>query len=263
MVSLDVKSYQAFGQEILAEAGQLALRYFRTRLIAENKKKQGFDPVTRADKEVETLIRQRIGQSYPDHGIIGEEFAAVNANSALQWIIDPIDGTRSYMTGMTGWGILLGLIEDQRPTIGFMHQPYLNEIWIGSQEGSRLLRGSQETSLHTSKTTSLADAILYCTHPEMFAKPATLANFEALANATRLMRYGGDCYAYCLLAMGLIDIVVEDNLQPYDILPLMPIIENAGGVVTDLEGRAPLTGGTVITAANEELHKQALAFMRR
>ncbi len=263
MTSMDVQPYLEFGQELLDEAGQLALRYFRTQLAVENKRVLGFDPVTRADKEVETLIRQRIGDVYPSHGIIGEEFEAVNKGSSLQWIIDPIDGTRSYMTGMTGWGILLGLLTDNCPTIGFMHQPYLNEIWIGSTQGSVMIRNSKTTHLHTSVTNDLTDAVLYCTHPEMFSGPGMLKNFEALAGATKLMRYGGDCYAYCLLAMGLIDIVVEDNLQPYDILPLIPIIENAGGVVTNLSGAVPLTGGTVVTAANEQLHQQALQFMQR
>jgi myo-inositol-1(or 4)-monophosphatase len=263
MQQKEIESYLKFGQEILEDAGALALRYFRTEVTIENKLTKGFDPVTQADREVETLIRDRISGAFPQHGIIGEEFGSINEGSALGWIIDPIDGTRAYMTGMTGWGILLGLLQDNEPEIGFMCQPYLGEIWLGSQQGSLLVRQDQTMEIKTSSTVQLSDSVLYCTHPEMFSSSKLLANFEALARKTKLMRYGGDCYAYCLLAMGIVDIVVEDSLQPYDILPLIPIIQNAGGIVTNLEGSSPLEGGTVITAANKNLHQQALHFMTK
>jgi myo-inositol-1(or 4)-monophosphatase len=259
---METKDYTAFGQSILEDAGAIALKYFRTSLVVDNKKTDGnFDPVTQGDKEVETFIRQEISARFPEHGIIGEEFEALNPASSIQWIIDPIDGTRAFMTGMTGWGILLGMISEGTPTIGFMHQPYIGETWVGTSTGTQFIRGGKYNNVSTRKNTGLDDAVLYSTHPEMFQEERSLKNFEELGRQVKLMRFGGDCYAYCMLAMGFIDIIVEDDLQPYDILPLMPIIEGAGGVVTNLAGHPPHKGGLVVTAATKELHGQALAIM--
>lgn len=258
-----MESYKAFCCALLDEAGTVALKYFRTPVPIENKKQDGeFDPVTQADREVELLIRERITSKYPDHGIVGEEFGATNVDKPSQWIIDPIDGTRAFMSGMTGWGLLLGFIENNQPLIGFMHQPYLEETWVGTPDGSCLIRRGETQFITTSATTNLSDSVLYCTHPEMFGSAQRLSNFENLASHVKLMRYGGDCYAYCLLAMGFIDLIVEDDLQPYDILPLVPIINGAGGIVTDIDGNIPHHGGLVVTAATESLHEQALEYMR-
>ncbi len=261
---MEVKDYMVFGQSILEEAGDIALQYFRTSLVVDNKKADGgFDPVTQADKAVETFIRQRLAAEFPDHGIIGEEFGTSNTQHPIQWIIDPIDGTRSFMTGMTGWGILLGMINDGVPAIGFMHQPYIGETWIGSASGTRFLRNGKSTNVVARRNIKIADSVLYSTHPEMFQNPQGLRNFGKLSKQVKLMRFGGDCYAYCLLAMGFIDIIVEDDLQPYDILPLIPIIEGAGGITTDLAGNPPHQGGLVVTAASRELHEQALKSMNQ
>jgi myo-inositol-1(or 4)-monophosphatase len=257
-------NYTTFGQSVLKEAGEIALRYFRTSLIVDNKKTDGdFDPVTQGDREVETFIRTRLNSEFPDHGIIGEEFGVTNPSSPIQWIIDPIDGTRAFMTGMTGWGILLGMIDEGTPTFGFMHQPYTGETWVGSPSGSQFFHQGDSRDIATRRNIKLADSVLYSTHPEMFQDPQGLRNFEALSKQVKLMRFGGDCYAYCMLAMGFIDIIVEDDLQPYDILPLIPIIEGAGGVVTNLDGDSPHEGGLVVTAGSSELHEQALAMMNR
>jgi len=262
-MTAELDSYITFGRSLVDEAGAIALKYFRTTVEIENKKEDGnFDPVTRADREVELFIRQRISSKFPGHGIVGEEFGKVNSDNPTVWIIDPIDGTRTFMSGMTGWGILLGLMENGQPIIGFMHQPYLEETWVGTPEGASMTRRGETRALTTSATESLSDSVLYCTHPEIFRSKQRLSNFKNLASRVKLMRYGGDCYAYCLLAMGFVDIIVEDDLQPYDILPLVPIIEAAGGVVTDIEGNLPHQGGLVVTAANKHLHDQALEYMR-
>jgi histidinol-phosphatase len=257
----DVETRLAEALPIVAAAGELALRHFRVPITVENKLDAGaFDPVTEADRGVEALIRNRLGAAYPDSPIMGEEEGFTPGTSEWSWIIDPIDGTRAFITGVPAWGILLGLLHGGRPVGGIMHQPYLGETFVGSPSGAELRRAGQRQPLRTSGRTTLSEAVLYSTHPSMFTGAAE-AGFGAVSAAVRMTRFGGDCYSYCLLAYGFIDLVIESGLQPYDILPLVPIIEAAGGVVTDLDGDAPLRGGTVIATASPALHARALEKM--
>lgn len=251
---------------VVLEAGQVALRHFRTPLAVSDKGPRAglsFDPVTRADREVEDLIRARLGERFPDHRIIGEE-QGESGTGPVWWIVDPIDGTRAFISGMPTWGILLGLVVQGRPVAGIVHQPYTQETWVADPErGARLLRPDGEQRLSVRSDARLEDAILYSTHPAMLAADGVLDGYEALAARCRLQRWGGDCYAFALVAAGLIDIMVDGSLQPYDIVPLVPVIEQAGGVVTDLDGAPPLSGGTVVAAATPALHATALALLRR
>ena len=250
----------AFAEELVQEAGRIALRHFRQPLDVANKLADGrFDPVTIADREVESFLVGRLRARFPDHGIVGEEHGAVDGDSRYSWIIDPIDGTRAFISGVPAWGILLGLRDNDRCIGGLMHQPYLEETFTGSAAGGWWLRRGERRQLQTRATARLADAILYCTHPTIFPNAEELAAFEHVAAHTRLMRYGGDCYSYCLLALGHIDLVIEGGLQPYDIQPLIPIIEAAGGVVTGRHGEDASNGGFVVAAANRALHAEALA----
>ena len=221
---------------------------------------EGFDPVTEADRAVEARIRERIEQRYPDHGITGEEFGVKTGASAWSWILDPIDGTRSFIIGLPTWGCLLGLLRDGEPVLGFMHQPVVGETFSGDGDRAWIDRGGGRRPLRVRTDARLGDAILAATHPAMF-KDAALARFEALAARVRMTRYGGDCYNYCLLAHGLLDLVVEDDMKPHDILPLVPIVRGAGGLVTDLQGATP-GGGMVVAAANQALHREALQAIR-
>ncbi len=228
----------------------------------ENKLGAGaFDPVTAADRGVEALIRARLGAVYPDSPIMGEEEGFTPGTSEWSWIIDPIDGTRAFITGVPAWGILLGLLRGGRPVGGIVHQPYLGETFVGGPGGAELRRAGEIRPLRTSGRTALAEAVLYSTHPGMFTGAAQ-RGFDAVSVSVRMTRFGGDCYSYCLLAHGFIDLVIEAGLQPYDILPLVPIIEAAGGVVTGPDGAPPLAGGTVIAAASPDLHARALEKMR-
>ncbi len=258
----DEKQIRAFlgsAISIAEDAGPIALRYFRQPLEIENKREgAGFDPVTRADREVEASIRRELARLYPDHGIVGEEEEAVETDSPYCWVIDPIDGTRAFMSGVPAWGILLGLKHGEECIAGVMHQPYLGETFFGAAGRAGMRRAGKEVELRTSQTRELASAVTYCTHPSMFPAPKDLERFERVASASRMMRYGGDCYSYCLLAHGLVDLVVEGELQPYDIVPLIPIIEGAGGVVTNWQGESATSGGLIVAAANPELHAQAL-----
>jgi histidinol-phosphatase len=257
-----------FARSTAEQAGERANRYFRRPLAIEDKDSvEYFDPVTEADREVETFIRKAIESSFPKHGIIGEEHGDTNPASDIQWVIDPIDGTRAFISGVPTWGILMGLTQNGQCLGGLMHQPFTGETFLADSYEARLYyRGDTEPEqavpLSSSGVERIEDATLYCTHPFMFPTDAQREAFESLAGLARLQRYGGDCYSYCMLAMGCIDLVIEGLLQPYDIVPLIPVIERAGGVVTGLDGNLPTSGGTVIAAATPRLHAEALAIMQ-
>jgi histidinol phosphatase-like enzyme (inositol monophosphatase family) len=259
----EVEARLAVALPLVEQAGRLTLGYFRRPLVVDNKLGGGaFDPVTAADREAEALLRTGLGRAFPDDPIQGEEEGFTPGAGDWSWIIDPIDGTRAFISGMPAWGILLGLLKEGWPVAGIVRQPYLDETFVGGPAGGHMLRGGVRTPLVASGRTDIGEAVLYSTHPGMFGEPALRAGFERVGRAVRMTRFGGDCYSYCLLAMGFVDLVIESGLQPYDIVPLVPIIEAAGGVVTDLQGRPPLAGGTVIAAASGPLHRRALALMR-
>jgi len=258
----EIAAALAFAKQAMLDAGQIALRYFRQPLAIDNKLgERGFDPVTCADRDVEACVREKLGGRFPGFGIIGEEDGISPGTGDLNWVIDPIDGTKAFISGFPTWGMLLGLQQGDRVLAGLMHQPMTGELFSGSAAGGFLQQGDVTTPLQTRTTSRLADAILYCTHESMFANEENLTAFRRIAAKSRLQRFGGDCYAYCMLALGQIDLVVEDTLQPYDIVPLIPIIEAAGGVVTDANGRTPVNGGFVVAAANKKLHEEAMALL--
>jgi myo-inositol-1(or 4)-monophosphatase len=250
---------------IAEAAGPIALRYFRRPLAVHDKAagSRRFDPVTQADRRIEAFMRAELARRFPGDGVLGEEAGEQRGVGPRRWVLDPIDGTRAFITGMPAWGILLGLAEGERCLLGVMHQPFLRETFVGSAAGAWLRHAGTRRRLRARGAARLADAVLYCTHPENFGSRADRQAFARVAAACRMTRYGGDCYAYCLLALGQIDLIIEGNLQPYDIIPLIPIIEAAGGVVTDARGGPAHHGGLIVTAANSRLHAQALARMQR
>jgi myo-inositol-1(or 4)-monophosphatase len=248
--------------ELIQDTGDVALDYFRSSMSVDNKSgDEAFDPVTEADRCIEAQLRSELSARYPDHGIIGEEEADVSGTSEFDWIIDPIDGTRAFMSGMPAWGTLLGLMKSGRAILGLMNQPYLDETFFGNRDEAWILHAAKLTKLSTRNTQSLDAAILYATHPDMFAADADRSAFDAVASQVQLMRYGGDCYSYCLVALGQVDLVIEAGLNPYDIVPLIPIVEGAGGLVTDWQGGDAHGGGRIIAAANEAVHAAAIALL--
>ena len=261
MTSPDTEHCLRVALDAAIDAGPIALEHFRRPIPVADKRKDGrYDPVTEADRGIESFIRRRLREAFPDHGIVGEEHGS-EGSSETYWVIDPIDGTRAFISGMPTWGILLGLVAAGRPLVGVMHQPFTGETWYAAAgRGARLRVRDREQPLCARADAVLGDAVLYSTHPSMFGDPLR-ARYHALATRCRLQRWGGDCYAFALVAQGGIDLMVDAGLAPYDILPLVPIIEEAGGTVTDLEGRVPLAGGTVVAAANAALHAEALAIM--
>ncbi len=258
-----LERYVEFAVSLAHAAGERILKYFRAAPQTSNKAVGGlFDPVTIADREGEEVIRREIARVFPDHGIQGEEHGIQSGTSPYTWVIDPIDGTRAFILGQLHWGTLVALHDGTRPIVGVMHQPYVGETFVGSALGAELRRGSSVTMLAARGCARLEDAIVCATDPTLFTTPEERRGFERLASRVRMVRYGGDCYTPCLLAAGHIDLVVESSLKPWDILPLIPIVQGAGALVTDWAGGAPDAGGVALFAANAELHAQALAALR-
>jgi histidinol phosphatase-like enzyme (inositol monophosphatase family) len=249
-----------FAISITTSSGAIARRYFRTSLDVRSKSAHDYDPVTEADRNIEIYLRKKIHQQYPNHGIIGEE-QGVKKGTRYTWVIDPIDGTRGFISGSPMWGSLLGLMENKRPVLGLMHQPFIRETFYASSAGAWWKEGKNISRLKSRNTAEIGDTILYCTHPSMFSSKKELKAFNLVEKQCRYSRYGADCYGYCLLAAGYVDIVIEAGLKAYDIVPLIPIIKASGGVITDWQGKQPLKGGRVIAAANKKLHRQAISLL--
>lgn len=246
-----------FARTAAVEAGASTLPYFRSEAVVENKLSDGgFDPVTEADKAAELILRERIRERFPAHGICGEEFGLDEGNG-LTWVIDPIDGTRAFMSGMLHWGLLLGLFDGERPVVGVMYQPYTGELWSGDGRQAEFRRGSEVRSLHTRDCQQISEAVLTTTSPVYF-EGEDGERFRRLESQVKLSKYGGDCYIYGMLAMGFVDLATDGSLNAYDIQGLIPIIEGAGGVVTTYSGENASLGGNVLASANEVLHRRAL-----
>jgi len=244
-------------------AAAMTLPRFRTNLAVDNKWTEGFDPVTEADREAERAIRELIAGRFPDHGLIGEEWDPKRSDGRFAWIIDPIDGTRAFITGVPVWGTLIGFTVDGRAVAGLMAQPFTGEVYLSMPGEAHYHRGGERQELHTSKVTGLAHAKLTATSPEIFMGNGRdlSAQWRAISREALTVRYGLDCYGYCLLAAGHIDLVVEAGLKDVDITPLIPIIENAGGVVTTWDGGPAEQGGNCVASATPELHAAALAVL--
>ena len=258
---MEIDQYLAFGCDVLSQAGRIAAAGFRQpNPITDKAIGHGFDPVTAVDRRVETAIRERIAERFPNHGIQGEELGEARGASAWSWVVDPIDGTRAYIAGLPTWGCLLGLLRDGEPVAGWMHQPVVGETFFGDGKRAWLANERGRAAIRTRSNATLADSILAATHPGMFdalGRP----RFDSVAAQVRLTRFGGDCYNHCLLAHGFVDLVIEDDLKAHDILPLVPIVRGAGAVISNLAGATP-RGGMVVAAANAPLHEYALGVMR-
>lgn len=259
----ELSQYLEFARKAAQQAGAATLPFFRHGVDVDNKLDGGrFDPVTEGDRKAERTIRDLVQQTYPEHGVFGEEYGAAGGNG-LTWVIDPIDGTRAFMTGMVHWGVLLALFNGQRPVLGVMHQPFTDETFYSDGTESFYTRAdSIPKKMQTTRTTALSEAIVGSTGPHLYASDAELTQFMRLQNQSRMTRYGGDCYMYAMLAMGFFDVVADPGLNPYDIQALMPIIEGAGGCVTTWSGDDASLGGAIVASANPELHEQVLSCLR-
>lgn len=254
----DIHEFRAFAER-LADVAAFAIKpYFRTRLPVEDKGGRRFDPVTAADRDAERVMRDLIRRHYPDHGILGEEEDDVPSRSGLTWVLDPIDGTRAFITGLPLWGTLVALNDGRRPVLGVMSQPFTGERYVGTPEGA--FRNGE--LIETRACRFLEEARVMCTSPELFDTPERLAAFEAVAADAQLVRFGGDCYAYCMVASGFVDAVIESGLKPYDVQALIPIVEGAGGLMTAWNGGDAQHGGQVVACGDAALHAQILERLR-
>jgi myo-inositol-1(or 4)-monophosphatase len=256
----------SFAHTLADRSAAAILPYFRsTRSIEDKSQIGGFDPVTAADKAAEEVIRESVAQSWPAHAVLGEEFGlqpgSVADNADYCWIIDPIDGTRSFISGMPVWGTLIGLTRQDEPILGIMNQPFTGERFWNGSEGAFYSGPDGEHAIATRSCKSLAEATLLSTGPEFFSDAGDLAKFEDLSTQVRMRRYGGDCYCYCMLAAGHADLVVEAGLHSYDIAALIPIVERAGGRVTTWDGEPATRGGRVLASGDPELHEAAMAVL--
>ncbi len=254
--------FGAFVDQLANVSGETIRPFFRTALGVENKSRSGdFDPVTAADRAAEAAMRTLIKRTFPEHGILGEEFGAERADAEYVWVLDPIDGTKSFICGLPAWGTLIALTRRGQPIYGMMHQPFTREHFVGDGKAASYRGPAGDRTLRTRPCAALGEAVLMTTSP-LLMQDADRQCFMRVEQAVRLSRYGGDCYAYCVLAAGHIDLVIETELKPYDVLPLIPIIEGAGGIVTTWDNGPPYAGGRIIAAGDRRVHAQAMALLK-
>jgi len=256
-----VIDFTAFIGRLATSSGETILPFFRTSLGIDNKSiGVDFDPVTEADRAAEAVMRRLIKANFPQHGIVGEEFGNERADAEYVWVLDPIDGTKSFISGFPIWGTLIALLLQGTPVFGMMHQPFIGERFYGDSGSAHYQGPSGERKLAVRRCPSLKEATAFTTSP-LLMNAADRASFARIEEAVRLTRYGGDCYSYCMLAAGHLDLVVETELKPYDIAALIPIVTGAGGVVTTWDGKPAQGGGRIIAAGDPRVHEAAIKLL--
>jgi myo-inositol-1(or 4)-monophosphatase len=254
--------FAGFVNELADASGDAIRPFFRTSLSIEDKSHgRGFDPVTAADRAAESAMRALIRRHFPTHGVVGEEFADEQSDAEYVWVLDPIDGTKSFISGMPAWGTLIGLMRSGDPVYGMMHQPFIRERFFGDGNIARYRGPAGERQLNTRPCAGLHDTVLYTTSP-LLMNETDRAAFARVEKSAKLSRYGGDCYAYCMVAAGHIDLVIETEIKPHDIAALIPIITGAGGVVTTWEGERADKGGRIIAAGDKRVHAAAMKMLK-
>ncbi len=259
MTALKPEDFIPFAEQLATVSGEIIRRYFRQPIKTEHKSDN--TPVTLADQEVERSVRAMIQSTYPEHGIIGEEYEPKETETEYTWMIDPIDGTKSFLIGRPIFGTLIALLHNEKPILGIIDQPILGERWTGV--------GGYATNFNYNPTRAracdnLSDAMLCTTSPNLFSDKEFDA-FERLRKQVQYTIYGGDCYSYGLLASGLVDIVLETDLKPHDFCALVPIVEGAAGCITDWQGN-PLTlssKGNVLACSDKSLHQDVLNVLKK
>jgi inositol-phosphate phosphatase/L-galactose 1-phosphate phosphatase/histidinol-phosphatase len=257
-MSNELDSHLSLANELADAAGAAIRPYFRTALAVDDK--ADLSPVTAADRAAEAAMRRLVNARFPDHGIIGEEYGPEREDAEFVWVLDPIDGTKSFISGVPLFGTLIALARHGRSILGIIDQPISRERWVGA-EGRATTHNGQV--IHSRACAGIGAATVFATTPEMF-HGADADAFGRVAGAAKLVRFGADCYAYGLVALGFVDVVIEASLKPYDFAAMLPIIEGAGGVATDWQGE-PLglsSDGRVLIAGDKRTHSDALDLLR-
>ncbi len=258
---MTVIDFKAFIDRLATASGETILPFFRTSLSIDNKgNHHDFDPVTEADRAAEAVMRRLIKATFPQHGIVGEEFGSEREDADYVWVLDPIDGTKSFIAGFPLWGTLIGLLHRGTPVFGMMHQPFIGERFSGDGGAAQYRGPSGARKLGVRRCAALQEATSFTTSP-LLMNAADRAAFSRVEQAVRLTRYGGDCYSYCMLAAGHLDIVVETELKAYDIAALIPIITGAGGIITTWEGNPAQSGGRIVAAGDPRVHEAAMKLL--
>ena len=248
----DLKEYKLFAQNLAEISGRIIKSYFRSDFTIDTK--SDLSPVTIADKKAEELMRSAIMENFPEHGIIGEEFGNYNENAEYQWILDPIDGTKSFICGALTFGTLIALTKNGKPILGVINHPILNEFLIGDNESAEL----NGALVKVKNTIILSDSVLLTTDHMNIQKYQDIDKFNTLIHSIQLYRNWGDCYGYYLVATGFADIMIDPVMSVWDSMALIPVIKGAGGTITDYHGNDPVLGNSIIAAGSAELHEQVI-----
>ena len=252
----------AFANRLADASGAVIRPYFRQRIEVVHKPGRApFDPVTEADKGGERAIRAIITRERPQDGILGEEYGETPGKNAFRWVLDPVDGTRAFITGRHEWGSLIALEENEVPVLGILDQPVLGERFIAVHGRSVLVEGDKRTPLKVRECESLKDAILCATDPSAYFSPPQQAAFARVKDKARMTRYAGDCYLFAALALGFIDIIIEANFNRWDVAALIPLIEGAGGIMTSWDGSHCREGKTIVACGDKRVHEEAIKLL--
>jgi myo-inositol-1(or 4)-monophosphatase len=254
----------AFAHRLADTAGEVIRPFFRQRIDVTDKGLANgsvFDPVTAADKGAEEAMRALLERERPEDGVLGEEFGETPSANGLRWVLDPVDGTRAFITGRHEWGSLIALEEDGHAVLGILDQPVLRERFIGVNGKSEFRTSNARTQLHVRSCDRLSEAVLCATHPDAYFSPAEQSAFGRVKAQVRMTRFGGDCYLFGALALGSIDLIIESTFNRWDVAALIPIVEGAGGIITDWEGRSCAHGGQILAAGDAQIHKEAIRLL--
>lgn len=252
----------ALAHRLADTSGQVIRPLFRQRIdVAHKEGKRDFDPVTEADRGAERTIRELLARERPDDGVLGEEYGERKGTSGYRWVLDPVDGTRAFITGRHEWGSLIALERNGTPVLGILDQPVLGERFIGVNGVSHLIHAGQTSPLKVRICGSLKDAVLCATDPGAYFSQDQLSAFGRVARLVKMTRYGGDCYLLAALALGFVDVVIEAGFHEWDIAALIPLVEGAGGIITDWQGGSALDGRTILAAGDGRLHKEAMKLL--
>jgi myo-inositol-1(or 4)-monophosphatase len=256
----------AFAHRLADAAGAVIRPYFRRRIDVADKRpviagQTVFDPVTAADKGAEEAIRAIIERERPSDGILGEEFGEKKSANGRRWVLDPVDGTRSFIAGRHEWGSLIALEQDGRPVLGIIDQPVLGERFLGANRECRFRTGGREEPVCVRECARLDDSILCATHPDAFHGPGERDAFRRVQKNVRMTRWGGDCYIFGVMALGFVDLIVETSFHRWDVAALIPVIEGAGGFITNWQGGDCSGGGQTLAAGDRRIHQAAMQLL--